>query len=74
MAVGTLMQEKPGQTLQATALVQEAYIWLVDVEIRFLFTAEHTEEQIRHTVQALADCVAASRGVTPHRIAGKELH
>lgn len=32
MAVAKMAQEKPGQTLQATALVHEAYIRLVDVE------------------------------------------
>ena len=32
IAAQKLAQEKPGQTLQATALVHEAYIRLVDVE------------------------------------------
>lgn len=32
LASARLMQEKPGQTLQATALVHDAYIRLVDVE------------------------------------------
>src|SRR5512147_2386866 len=32
LAAQRLAQEKPGQTLQATALVHEAYIRLVDVE------------------------------------------
>ncbi len=32
LAAAWLAQEKPGQTLQATALVHEAYIRLVDVE------------------------------------------
>jgi RNA polymerase sigma factor (TIGR02999 family) len=32
LAAQRLAQEKPGQTLQATALVHEAYLWLVDVE------------------------------------------
>ncbi len=32
LAVAKLSQEKPGQTLQATALVHDAYIRLVDVE------------------------------------------
>ena len=32
LAAGKMAQEKPGQTLQATALVHEAYIRLVDVE------------------------------------------
>jgi RNA polymerase sigma factor (TIGR02999 family) len=33
LATAKLAQEKPGQTLQATALVHDAYIRLVDVEI-----------------------------------------
>jgi RNA polymerase sigma factor (TIGR02999 family) len=33
LATQRLVQEKPGQTLQATALVHEAYMRLVDVEI-----------------------------------------
>jgi len=32
LAAQRLAQEKPGQTLQATALVHEAYIRLVDVQ------------------------------------------
>src|SRR5262245_850729 len=32
LAAQKLAQEKPGQTLQATALVHEAYLRLVDVE------------------------------------------
>ena len=32
LAASKLAQEKPGQTLQATALVHEAYLRLVDVE------------------------------------------
>src|SRR5712692_4624308 len=32
LAAQKLAQEKPGQTLEATALVHEAYIRLVDVE------------------------------------------
>ena len=32
LATQRLAQEKPGQTLQATALVHEAYVRLVDVE------------------------------------------
>ena len=32
LASGKMAQEKPGQTLQATALVHEAYLRLVDVE------------------------------------------
>ena len=33
LAAAKMAQEKPDQTLQATALVHEAYIRLVDVEI-----------------------------------------
>ena len=33
LAAQRLSQEKPGQTLQATALVHEAYVRLVDVEL-----------------------------------------
>src|SRR6266699_3795707 len=32
LAAGRMAQEQPGQTLQATALVHEAYLRLVDVE------------------------------------------
>ena len=32
LAAAKLSQEKPGQTLEATALVHEAYLRLVDVE------------------------------------------
>ena len=32
LAAAKLAQEKPGQTLQATALVHEAYVRLVDVD------------------------------------------
>ena len=32
LAAAKLKQEKPGQTLQATALVHEAYLRLVDVD------------------------------------------
>src|ERR1700679_55791 len=32
LAAGKMAREKPGQTLQATALVHEAYLRLVDVE------------------------------------------
>src|SRR5437868_1350159 len=33
LAAQRLMEEKPGQTLQATALVHEAYLRLVDVDM-----------------------------------------
>jgi len=37
--------------------------------IRFFITAEHTEEQIRRTVQVLTDCIAASERAIPKEIA-----
>jgi RNA polymerase sigma factor (TIGR02999 family) len=40
LATQKLAQEKPGQTLQATALVHEAYLRLVDVE-----TAQHWDSR-----------------------------
>jgi RNA polymerase sigma factor (TIGR02999 family) len=40
LAAGKLAQENPGQTLQATALVHEAYLRLVDVE-----KAEHWDSR-----------------------------
>ena len=40
LAAGKMAQEKPDQTLQATALVHEAYIRLVDVE-----TAQHWDSR-----------------------------
>ena len=40
LAAAKLAQEKPGQTLQATALVHEAYIRLVDVD-----KAEHWDSR-----------------------------
>src|SRR5262249_21591623 len=40
LASQKLAQEKPGQTLQATALVHEAYLRLVDVE-----TAQHWDSR-----------------------------
>jgi len=36
LAAWTLAQEKPGQTLHATALVHEAYLRLVDRELNLL--------------------------------------
>jgi RNA polymerase sigma factor (TIGR02999 family) len=39
LAAAKLGQEKPGQTLQATAIVHEAYLRLVDVEIAQHFSS-----------------------------------
>ena len=41
LAAEKMAQEKPGQTLQATALVHEAYIRLVDVEKTQHFNSRH---------------------------------
>ncbi len=49
LASARLAQEKPGQTLQATALVHEAYLRLVDVD-----KAQHWESR-RHFFSAAAE-------------------
>src|SRR6476659_7104907 len=49
LAAVKLAQEKPGQTLQATALVHEAFIRLVGDE------AEHVWENRRHFFAAAAE-------------------
>ena len=49
LASARLAQEKPGQTLQATALVHEAYLRLVDVD-----TAQHWDSR-RHFFSAAAE-------------------
>src|SRR6185436_17388568 len=49
LAAAKLVQEKPGQTLQATALVHEAYLRLVDVE-----KAQHWDSR-RHFFSAAAE-------------------
>ena len=51
LAAGRLAQEKPGQTLQATALVHEAYIRLVDVE-----KAQHWDSR-GHFFSAAAEAI-----------------
>src|SRR5262245_57796848 len=51
LAAAKLAQEKPGQTLQATALVHEAYLRLVDVE-----TAQHWDSS-RHFFAAAAEAM-----------------
>jgi RNA polymerase sigma factor (TIGR02999 family) len=48
LAAAKLAQEKPGQTLQATALVHEAYLRLVDVD-----NAQHWDGR-RHFFAAAA--------------------
>jgi RNA polymerase sigma factor (TIGR02999 family) len=51
LAAGKLAQEKPGQTLQATALVHEAYLRLVDAE-----KAQHWDSA-RHFFAAAAEAM-----------------
>jgi RNA polymerase sigma factor (TIGR02999 family) len=51
LAAQKLAQEQPGQTLQATALVHEAYLRLVDVE-----TAQHWNSR-RHFFAAAAEAM-----------------
>jgi RNA polymerase sigma factor (TIGR02999 family) len=51
LAAQKLAQEKPGQTLQATALVHEAYVRLVDVE-----QAQHWNSR-RHFFAAAAEAM-----------------
>jgi RNA polymerase sigma factor (TIGR02999 family) len=51
LAAQKLAQEKPGQTLQATALVHEAYLRLVDVA-----TVQHWDSQ-RHFFAAAAEAM-----------------
>ena len=51
LASRKLSQEKPGQTLQATALVHEAYLRLVDVK-----TAQHWNSR-RHFFAAAAEAM-----------------
>jgi len=51
LAAQRLSHERPGQTLQATALVHEAYIWLVDVE-----KVQHWDSR-RHFFAAAAEAM-----------------
>lgn len=51
LASARLAQEKPGQTLQATALVHEAYLRLVEVD-----TAQHWDSR-RHFFSAAAEAM-----------------
>jgi len=68
LAAARLAQEKPGQTLQATALVHDAYIRLVDVEhvqhwnSRGHFFAAAAEAMRRILVDQARRRMAAKRG------------
>src|SRR5437588_477793 len=68
LAAAKLAQEKPGQTLQATALVHEAYLRLVDVDraqqwnSRGHFFAAAAEAMRRILVEQARRRNAAKRG------------
>jgi RNA polymerase sigma factor (TIGR02999 family) len=66
LAAQKMAQEKPGQTLQATALVHEAYIRLVDVE-----KAQHWDSR-HHFFAAAAEAMRRILVVTARRKAGPE--
>ena len=57
MAATKLAQEAPGHTLQATALVHEAYLRLVDVE-----TAQHWDSS-GHSFAAAAEATTFEKPV-----------
>ena len=79
LAAQKLAQEKPGQTLQATALVHEAYLRLVDVEktqhwdSRGHFFAAAAEAMRRILVENTRRHRAQKRGGGRERIALPEL-
>jgi RNA polymerase sigma factor (TIGR02999 family) len=79
LAAQKLAQEKPGQTLQATALVHEAYVRLVDVEKmphwdrRGHFFAAAAEAMRRILVESARRRQAEKRGGGHERIALSDL-
>jgi RNA polymerase sigma factor (TIGR02999 family) len=74
LAAAKLAQEKPGQTLEATALVHEAYVRLVDVEkaqewdSRGHFFAAAAEAMRRILVDHAREKGSAKRGGTLKRL------
>ncbi|HKI20470.1 MAG TPA: ECF-type sigma factor [Isosphaeraceae bacterium] len=74
LAAARLAQEKPGQTLQATALVHEAYVRLVDVDkaqkwdSRGHFFAAAAEAMRRILVDHARERASAKRGGTLKRL------
>ena len=74
LAAAKLAQEKPGQTLQATALVHEAYLRLVDVEraqswnSRGHFFAAAAEAMRRMLVDSARRKRSAKRGGEAERV------
>ena len=73
LAAATLVHEKPGQTLQATALVHEAFLKLVDAEkvqhwdSRAHFFAAAAEAMRRILVQRARSKARVKRGGNLHR-------
>ena len=69
LAAAKIAQEKPGQTLQATALVHDAYIRLVDVD-----KAQHWDSR-RHFFSAAAESSGRgeSLGRRPRSLTGSAL-
>jgi RNA polymerase sigma factor (TIGR02999 family) len=65
LAAARLAQEKPGQTLQATALVHEAYLRLVDVE-----QAQHWDSRGHF----FAACAEAMRRILVESARRKQRH
>ncbi len=74
LAAAKLAQEKPGQTLQATALVHEVYVRLVDVnkahvwDSRGHFFAAAAEAMRRILINRARDKKRAKRGGECHRV------
>src|SRR6187455_872604 len=74
LAAARLTREKPGQTLQATALVHDAYIRLVDVQkaqhwnSRWHFFAAAAESMRRILVDQARRKQALKRGGQNHRV------
>ena len=79
LAAARLAQEKPGQTLQATALVHDAYIRLVDVQqaqhwdSRGHFFAAAAEAMRRILVDAARQRYSLKRGGNMERVELPEL-
>src|SRR5262245_33648936 len=79
LAASKLSQEKPGQTLQATALVHEAYLRLVDTSraqqwnSRGHFFAAAAEAMRRILINRARDKGRLKRGGGRHRIALDDL-
>jgi RNA polymerase sigma factor (TIGR02999 family) len=79
LAASRLAQERPGQTLQATALVHEAYLRLVDVEkaqhwnSRKHFFAAAAEAMRRILIESARSKARAKRGGDWRRVDFEEL-